>query len=82
MRTQTGPCVLPSSNCFIVFIRKQFGNTFVQINCRRKPESYIEKKQVDAIAGAQQAEIIQLAKEKQKYIDRAILKVQQVGEEM
>lgn len=40
------------------------------------------KKQVDAIVEAHQAEIIQLTNEKQKYIDCANLKVQQVEEEM
>lgn len=40
------------------------------------------KKQVDAIVEAHQAEIIQLASEKQKYIDSANLKVHQVEEEM
>ncbi|KAH0515336.1 Leucine-rich repeat and coiled-coil domain-containing protein 1 [Microtus ochrogaster] len=40
------------------------------------------KKQVDAIVEAHQAEIIQLTNEKQKYIECANLKVQQVEEEM
>ncbi|XP_047581064.1 leucine-rich repeat and coiled-coil domain-containing protein 1 isoform X1 [Lutra lutra] len=40
------------------------------------------KKQVDAIVEAHHAEIIQLASEKQKYIDSANLKVHQVEEEM
>ncbi|XP_028623284.1 leucine-rich repeat and coiled-coil domain-containing protein 1 isoform X2 [Grammomys surdaster] len=40
------------------------------------------RKQVDAIVEAHQAEIIQLANEKQKYIDCANLKVQQVEDEM
>lgn len=40
------------------------------------------KKQVDAIVEAHQAEIIQLASEKQKYIDSANLKVHRVEEEM
>ena len=40
------------------------------------------KKQVDAIVEAHQAEIIQLASEKQKCIDSADLKVHQVEEEM
>ncbi|XP_052574361.1 leucine-rich repeat and coiled-coil domain-containing protein 1 isoform X5 [Peromyscus californicus insignis] len=40
------------------------------------------KKQVDAIVAAHQAEITQLTNEKQKYIDCANLKVQQVEEEM
>ncbi|XP_039109413.1 leucine-rich repeat and coiled-coil domain-containing protein 1 isoform X1 [Hyaena hyaena] len=40
------------------------------------------KKQVDAIVEAHQAEIKQLANEKQKYIDSANLKVHQVEEEM
>ncbi|TKC37838.1 leucine-rich repeat and coiled-coil domain-containing protein 1 isoform X1 [Monodon monoceros] len=40
------------------------------------------KKQVDAIVEAHQAEIIQLASEKQKCIDSANLKVHQVEEEM
>ncbi|XP_059109913.1 leucine-rich repeat and coiled-coil domain-containing protein 1 isoform X3 [Peromyscus eremicus] len=40
------------------------------------------KKQVDAIVEAHQAEITQLTNEKQKYIDCANLKVQQVEEEM
>ncbi|KAL6083947.1 hypothetical protein STEG23_012175, partial [Scotinomys teguina] len=40
------------------------------------------KKQVDAIVEAHQAEIMQLANEKQRYIDSANLKVQQVEEEM
>ncbi|XP_038203761.1 leucine-rich repeat and coiled-coil domain-containing protein 1 [Arvicola amphibius] len=40
------------------------------------------KKQVDAIVEAHQAEIVQLTNEKQKYIDCANLKVQQVEEEM
>ncbi|KAM5212106.1 leucine-rich repeat and coiled-coil domain-containing protein 1 isoform 2-T2 [Hipposideros larvatus] len=40
------------------------------------------KKQVDAIVQAHQAEIMQLASEKQKYIDSANLKVYQVEEEM
>lgn len=40
------------------------------------------KKQVDAIVEAHHAEIIQLASEKQKYIDSANLKVHRVEEEM
>ncbi|XP_037685028.1 leucine-rich repeat and coiled-coil domain-containing protein 1-like [Choloepus didactylus] len=40
------------------------------------------KKQVDAIVEARQAEIVQLANEKQKYIDSANEKVYQVEEEM
>nr|XP_055159447.1 leucine-rich repeat and coiled-coil domain-containing protein 1 isoform X2 [Nyctereutes procyonoides] len=40
------------------------------------------KKQVDAIVEAHHAEIVQLASEKQKYIDSANLKVHRVEEEM
>ncbi|XP_052036776.1 leucine-rich repeat and coiled-coil domain-containing protein 1 isoform X2 [Apodemus sylvaticus] len=40
------------------------------------------RKQVDAIVEAHQAEIVQLANEKQKYIECANLKVQQVEDEM
>ncbi|XP_014651332.1 PREDICTED: leucine-rich repeat and coiled-coil domain-containing protein 1 isoform X3 [Ceratotherium simum simum] len=40
------------------------------------------KKQVEAIVEAHQAEIVQLASEKQKYIDSANFKVHQVEEEM
>ncbi|XP_055459408.1 leucine-rich repeat and coiled-coil domain-containing protein 1 isoform X2 [Psammomys obesus] len=43
---------------------------------------YAFKKQVDAIVEAHQAEIMQLANEKQEYIDNANFKVQQIEEEM